>query len=191
MKKNARMIFGIASLLLVLVYFFPIWDIKLKAPQYPEGLGLNINISSITGHKKNDLNSINNLNHYIGMKKIEPSSINELKIMPFIIGFFIAFGLIIVLLNKRVLIWVWLSLLTIVTIVGLYDFYKWEYEYGHELSPLAIIKIPGQDYQPPFLGTQQLLNFTATSLPHISAYVLTLSVILAILAIVIDKKEKI
>lgn len=185
------MIFGIASLLLVLVYFFPIWDIKLKAPQYPEGLGLNINISSITGHKKNDLNSINNLNHYIGMKKIEPSSINELKIMPFIIGFFIAFGLIIVLLNKRVLIWVWLSLLTIVTIVGLYDFYKWEYEYGHELSPLAIIKIPGQDYQPPFLGTQQLLNFTATSLPHISAYVLTLSVILAILAIVIDKKEKI
>jgi len=79
--------------MLVLMYFFPLWSISLQAPQYPEGLGLYININSIEGHKPNDLQSINGLNHYIGMKKIEPDSILELKLMPYIVGFFLLFVL--------------------------------------------------------------------------------------------------
>lgn len=189
MSKISRIVFGIGSLFLILVFIFPIWSISLLAPQYPEGLGLYINISSITGHKQNDLNSINNLNHYIGMKKIVPESINELKVMPYIIGFFLIFGIFIVIIKKKFLIWLWISLFTIVGIVGMYDFYQWEYDYGHNLSPKAIIKIPGMYYQPPLIGTEQLLNFTASSLPSIGTYAIGISILSAFWALYHDKKN--
>ncbi len=42
--------------------------------------------------------------------------------------------------------------------VGLYDFYMWEYDYGHNLNPHAAIKIPGMAYQPPLIGSKMLLT---------------------------------
>ena len=51
----------IGSLLLIGVYFFPIWSISLDAPQYPEGIGLKIHVNTIVGNEENDLNNINNL----------------------------------------------------------------------------------------------------------------------------------
>jgi copper chaperone NosL len=38
------------------------------------------------------------------------------------------------------------------------------------LNPDAPIKVPGMTYQPPLLGSKQLLNINATSLPHIGFY---------------------
>ena len=61
--------------------------IDLIAPQYPEGLGLYISSRSIEGIKPNDLASINGLNHYIGMRTIEPDQIPELRFMaPVMLG---------------------------------------------------------------------------------------------------------
>ena len=61
----------------------------------------------------------------------------------------------------------WVIIFVVLGIAGGIDFYKWEYDYGHNLNPEAAIKIPGMTYQPPLLGTEQLLNFTATSLPDV------------------------
>ena len=62
------MLIVVAALLLSFTYFFPLWEITLDAPQYPEGLGLEIWINQMQGQHPGDLNKINNLNHYIGMK---------------------------------------------------------------------------------------------------------------------------
>jgi len=70
---------AVAALMLILTFFFPLWTIDLNAPQYPEGLGIRIWLDQISGMKPNDLQSINGLNHYIGMKVIDPESIPELK----------------------------------------------------------------------------------------------------------------
>lgn len=148
------------------MYFTPIWEILLDAPQYPERLGMKIHIDGISG----DLNTINGLNHYIGMKVIEPDSIFELKIMPYILGFLILFGVVTAITGKRMLLYVWFALLVISGIAGGIDFYLWEYDYGHNIDPNAIIKVPGMNYQPPLIGSKQLLNFTAQSLPDIGAY---------------------
>jgi len=187
MKTKTRILFTCSILILTLMFLFPIWSISLEAPQYPEGLGIYINISSMEGHKTNDLNSINNLNHYIGMKVINPESINELKVMPYFIGFFFLSGIVILLLKKNSLILIWLILFMIVAIVGLYDFYLWGYDYGHNLDPHAIIKIPGMYYQPPVLGTKQLLNFTAHSYPSIGGIAAFLSIGIALYAYMISK----
>lgn len=167
MKKQNRIWMSIAALMLIGVYLFPIWSISLEAPQYPEGIGLNIWINQIEGKAPHDLQNINGLNHYIGMKKITPESIPELKIMPPVIAFLMASGLLIAIFGNRKWVLGWLVLFLILAVVGLVDFYLWEYDYGHNLNPNAAIKIPGMSYQPPLIGSKQLLNFNAASWPHI------------------------
>lgn len=167
MKKENRIWFGAGALLLALIYVFPIWSIDLQAPQYPEGIGLNIWVDTITGKHPNDLQNINGLNHYIGMQEIHPDSIPELKIMPVLFGLMILGGLIIAKWGNRKWVMAWLGVFILLAIVGLIDFYIWEYDYGHNLNPDAAIKVPGMSYQPPLIGTKQLLNMKTTSLPHI------------------------
>jgi copper chaperone NosL len=60
-------------------------------------------------------------------------------------------------------------------VAGLADFWKWEYDYGHDLDPHAAIQIPGMSYQPPLIGTRQLLNMRTTALPGAGAIAVMLS----------------
>jgi len=190
MKSQSKIIIVFASLLLIFTFFFPIWYIDLEAPQYPEGIGLEIWLNKITGQKPHDLENINGLNHYIGMKVIVPDAIPELKIMPFIIIFLILFGLISGISGKRYMVYIWIVLFIVIAATGLYDFYLWEYDYGHNLNPHAAIKIPGMAYQPPLIGSKMLLNFNAISMPHIGFWILFAVVVLATVALLIDKKSK-
>lgn len=165
MKRSSRLAVAAASLLLLAVYVLPLWHINLIAPQYPEGLGLRIWVDQITGLKPNDLNSINGLNHYIGMRAIEPESFPELRFMPKLLAAAIAAGLLVALVGRRPLLYAWAGLFTLGAVAGLGDFWKWGYDYGHQLDPHAAIKVPGMSYQPPIIGSKQLLNFHATSWP--------------------------
>ncbi len=179
MKKQHRITMAIAALLLVALYFLPIWSIALEAPQYPEGIGLDIYINTIKGKQPQDLQNINGLNHYIGMKEIQPDSIPELKYMPPIIAFLIATGLVVAFWGNRKWVMAWLILFILLAIVGLIDFYLWEYDYGHNLNPNAAIKVPGMTYQPPLIGSKALLNFNAISLPHTGFFFALSSMVLA------------
>lgn len=184
MSRASRILVALAALSMIIVYFLPLWQIGLEAPQYPEGLGLYIAVDKIVGQQPQDLNSINGLNHYIGMKVISPDDIPELKYMPKIVAGLIALGLLTAALGKRRLLIGYAGVLMLVSLAGLADFYKWSYDYGHNLSPDAILKIPGMTYQPPLIGSKQLLNFHATSWPAAGGWVLIAAVTLvSILAI--------
>lgn len=189
MNSTSKKLLFASTLILVGVFFFPLWNINLEAPQYPEGLGIRIWVNQITGYKENDLESINGLNHYIGMKPINPDDIPELKIMPFAIGIMILIGLFNVFRGNRKTVYAWIILFLILGAIGLYDFYMWEYNYGHNLDPNAPIKIPGMSYQPPLIGSKQLLNINAVSLPSISSFIILFSVLVAVIAIIVDKKK--
>ncbi len=171
MMRSTRITLAAISLGLSLVYLLPLWHIGLKAPQYPEGLGLYIGVNRIQGEKPQDLNSINNLNHYIGMKVITPEDIPELRYMPWLVAGLIAAGLIVALSGRRPLFYGWVGLFIVGAAAGLADFYRWSYDYGHNLADDAIIKIPGMSYQPPLIGSKQLLNFHATSWPASGGWV--------------------
>ena len=168
MNKRSSLILLIRSLLLVGAYFFPLWSITLEAPQYPDGLRLDIWLYTIGGSSDDILQNINILNHYIGMKKIEPDSIPELTIFPYVVAGLIAFGLLAALLKKKSLLWIWVG--------AIYDFWLWEYDYGHDLDPKAPIKVPGMVYQPPLFGEKWLLNFRALSYPATGAYFMMISI---------------
>ena len=181
MTKVSRIVVAAAALLLGLLYVTPLWRIDLGAPQYPEGLGLRIWINQIQGAGPHDLRNINNLNHYIGMAAIEPDQIAELRYMPIIVGVLLVSGLLVAALGRRGLLFGWLGLFTLVAAAGLADFWKWEYDYGHNLDPTAAIQIPGMAYQPPLIGGKQMLNFHASSWPDIGGAAAILSLTVALL----------
>lgn len=185
MKKTSRISVLIISLALIAVYFLPVWEIELEAPQYPEGLGMNIWINKITG----DLNTINGLNHYIGMKTIQPDSIKELTLMPFILGALIFLGIVVSIINNKKLFLVWVVFFMMLGIAGGVDFYLWEYDYGHNLNPEAAIKIPGMSYQPPLIGSKQLANFTAYSTPDTGGIILIGAGIASLVILLYDGKK--
>lgn len=184
MKISSRIIILVLALSLVVLYFVPLWNIALDAPQYPEGLGLQIWLNKITG----DLNTINGLNHYIGMKTIQPDSIPELKLMPYVIAFIIFTGLLVFLFNRKSLLLSWIILIIMAGAVGMYDFYSWEYDYGHNLDPTAAIIVPGMNYQPPLIGSKQLLNFNATSMPAEGGLIIFAAGVIAILVLIYEYK---
>jgi len=172
MKVLSRISLVVALALLVGAYFVPIWSIDLEAPQYPEGIGLHIRINTIEGKNPHDLRNINGLNHYIGMKEIQPDAVLLLKLLPYLFGVVIALGVLAVVLNKQKLAVAFLGTFLLIGIVSFAEFYRWEYDYGHNLNPNAAIKIPGMAYQPPLIGSKKLLNFTATSLPTTGGYMM-------------------
>ena len=181
MTKGSRILVLVAALALGLIYVLPMWTIDLEAPQYPEGLGMVIHVNTVEGQKPHDLDNINNLNHYIGMKRIEPESIPELKVMPFIVGLLMVLGVGAAVLGRRKLLYGYVVLFLGVSLVGLADFWKWEYDYGHDLDEeTAIIKIPGMSYQPPLIGSKQILNFKAHSWPGAGGWIAILSCMLAV-----------
>jgi hypothetical protein len=189
MKPGSRILVATAVLLLGLVYLFPLWHISLKAPQYPEGLGLLISINKITGASPQDLNSINNLNHYIGMKRIRPDDIPELRFMPWILAGLMAAGLVAAAVGRRGLLAAWVALFAAGALAGIADFYKWGYDYGHNLAEDAIIKVPGMTYQPPVIGTKQLLNFSATSWPAIGGWAAVLALGIGVVVLVVERRR--
>jgi copper chaperone NosL len=190
MKKFDIVITLFASLILLGSFFFPIWEIELQAPQYPEGIGLQIWVNQIIGVNEHDLHNINKLNHYIGMKEIVPEAIPELTYMPYIIMFLSLFGISASILKKKYLVTIWLGLIIIFMMAGLYDFYLWGYDYGHNLNPNAPIKVPGMSYQPPLIGSKQLLNMTSVSLPAMGSFFIAISFMMGLFVLLRSKLEK-
>jgi copper chaperone NosL len=172
---NPRILVGVAALLLLPVFVSPLWSIRLVAPQYPQGLGMSIGISDIHEHSRHDLQNINILNHYIGMQEIVPEEIPELRIMPVILGVLVVTGLLAAVIGHRWVLAGWLAAFLGLGVVGMVDFYMWKVDYGTNLSPDAPIRIPGMTYQPPLIGTKQLLNITANSYPTWGTLFVTLA----------------
>jgi copper chaperone NosL len=185
MSVFSRITIGIASLALTATYFLPVWFIFLLAPQYPEGLTINICLNKITGQ----VDIINGLNHYIGMKHIKAEMFPEFNYLIYVVGFFILFGLAVAISGKIK----WLISYITITVLGgfaaMYDFYKWGYDYGHNLDPKAAIQIPGLSYQPPLLGHKTLLNFDAYSYPDSGGWVIIISAILFFLVLAYELKR--
>jgi copper chaperone NosL len=184
-SPRARIILFICAVALGVSLLFPLWRIDLTAPQYPEGLGLKIYPHKIGG----DVEVVNGLNHYIGMKTLHTEDFIEFTLLPYIIGFFALMGLVVALLKRRWLLNVYTGLFVVFGIVAMYDFYRWEYDYGHNLDPNAAIIVPGMAYQPPLIGFKQLLNFGAYSFPDVGGYIFIVVGLLLVVTVFLEWKK--
>ncbi len=199
--KKAGLLMILGSLLLLGLFKFPLWNIMLGAPQYPDPLGMNIFINGIKGVSEFDIQNIDGLNHYIGMKKIpKPEQMWEFRTFPLVIGGMAFLGVLIGFLGffgKISYHWFlgWFILMTVLGVLGMYDFNSWLIEYGTDLDPNAIMKMTNLDgtpltYEPPLLGSKKILNFTAHSYPRIGAYMMFAGMLLTLIAYFVGKKTQ-
>lgn len=188
-KESNRLLVLVVALLLLILYAVPLWSITMVAPQYPEGMGFNLCVNRIVGHSEFDLKNINLLNHYVGMDAIVEQSIPEFRYMPYALAFMILGALVTLFFDRLLMIYLGLVNFALVGLAGLYDFWRWEYNYGHHLHPDAPISIPGMSYQPPLLGCKTLLNINACSWPHVGG-VLLISSALILLFILISERMR-
>lgn len=152
----------LAALVLLPVFFFPalhIWEMRMWAPQYREGLTLRIYTNEIRG----DVDKINTLNHYVGMHAIRNEDFREFGYLPQALTGFGVLALMAGLFNRR-----WLAVLgwvafTVFAVFMFRDYALWLWRYGHELDPRAAIKL--EAFTPPLIGYNRMANFKVLSLP--------------------------
>ena len=191
--KIYRILMIVGSLLILGLFALPLWNITLEAPQYPTALGMDIYIYKFEGVQEFDIKNINLMNHYVGMQYI-PESIPEFTIFPAVILIMSLFGMLIGFKASSKWYLIWFVTMTVLGIAGIYDFYLWEYDYGHNLDPKAIMKFTNPDgtpmgFQPPLLGTKHILNFVAHSYPRAGAYMMFTGMLLTLIAYVLARKE--
>ena len=187
--KTSKYIMICGALLLLSLFVMPMWNITLKAPQYPDSIGMNIWINKIVDMNPNDIQNINLMNHYVGMENI-PTHMKEFEVFPIVIAVMSFLGVVVGLVGNKNLYLTWFIVMVILGIIGMYDFYSWEHEYGYNLDPKAAIKIPGQGYQPPLIGVKKILNFTAISKPMMGAYLLFIGMFLSVYAYYFERKQE-
>ncbi|NNF31691.1 MAG: hypothetical protein HKN66_09895 [Flavobacteriaceae bacterium] len=199
--KKASIIMMVGPLFLMGLYVFPLWTIMLGAPQYPDPLGMNIHIDGIQGVNEFDIQNIDGLNHYIGMKTLpKPEEMLEFSTFPLVIGIMIGLGVLIGLLGffKKVNYkWFigWFIFMSILGVLGMYDFNAWMVDYGTNLDPNAIMKLANPDgtpmtYKPPLFGHTKMLNFDVTSLPATGAWLMFTGMLLTIVASVVGWRNR-
>src|SRR5262245_28401923 len=161
----------LAALLLVPAYLVPLWNMTMFAPQYPDGLRLDIYSYKLDGGNGGlDVREINVLNHYIGMRALTSESFTEFKWIPFVVG---ALGL----LFLRAVFHGTMAALVDVTVLYVYFalFSLWSfafklYSYGHDLDPKAAVTVSG--FMPPLFGYRKIANFEVYSYPGPASYAL-------------------
>jgi|GEM_PF-17429 len=182
--SRSKVLLVVAGLLLTLSLFVPVWAIYLDAPQYPEGLQLQIWARKIAG----DIDIINGLNHYIGMRTLRSNDFIEFTILPYLIAAYAACFILTALIGRKRGLFFLFGAFLLFGIVAMADFWKWEYDYGHNLDPNAAIKVPGMAYQPPLIGAKQLLNFHAYSIPDTGGWLFIGAGALALIAVLTESR---
>jgi len=180
-SPRARLAVLGAGLLLIAAPFFPLWKITMFAAQFPEGLRLSIFAHKLVGGAGGaDLQGINILNHYIGMREIQAVDFVEMKFIPFALGVFFLIGL-------RAAAFAKVRDVIDLTVLFLYFsafsfgvFWYRMFSYGHQLNPEAPIKVA--PFTPPVFGHQHIANFDVYSYPGAGA-ILLLAFGLALLAV--------
>jgi hypothetical protein len=175
----------VAALLLVPAYLAPLWKMTMYAPQYPQGLRLEIYSYKLQGgNNGQDVKEINILNHYIGMKDLSTEDFTEFKWLPFVVGALglvflrgVVFGTVGNLLDVTML-FVYFSFFSL----GSFAYKLWAY--GHNLSPNAAVKVA--PFMPPLFGGRQLANFEVYSYPAVASYALGATAAALILALLLS-----
>ncbi|MBP7147842.1 MAG: hypothetical protein KBD01_09870 [Acidobacteria bacterium] len=183
-----RVLLVIAALLIVPVYVAPLWNLTMFAPQYPDGLRMDIYSYKLSGgNGGQDIHEINLLNHYIGMKELAATDFPEFRWIPFVSG-------ILALLFLRAAVMGHMHSLVDAFVLYVYFglFSLWSFgsklwHYGHDLAPTAAVKV--DPFMPPLFGSKQLANFEVYSYPALASYALALVPLALALAILLGRRE--
>jgi hypothetical protein len=189
LSPRARLaVLGAGAFLLIAV-FFPLWEITMFAQMFPEGIRMWIYPYKLVGGNGGaDLQGINILNHYIGMREIRAQDFPEMKFIPFALGLFFLLGIRTAVFAR---VHQLVDLLVLFIYFGLFSlgsFYYRMYTFGHQLSPEAPIKVA--PFTPPVFGHQHIANFDVYSYPGPGTYLLAAYALVLFSLLVVEARRK-
>ena len=138
---------GLAALCLLVSIFLPYWKMTLLAPQYPGGLEVQVYVNRLTG----DVQEIDGLNHYIGMRPLgEAAQLERSVSMAAIVVLGLLVGSAVFIHTK------WAALMALPAILMPYlflaDMYFWMRHFGMNLDPTAPLSSAIKPFVPPIWG---------------------------------------
>jgi hypothetical protein len=183
-----RVLLAVAFLCLAPAYFAPLYNLTMFAPQYQDGLRLDIYSYKLEGGNDNqDIKEINVLNHYIGMKDLVTEDFTEFKWLPFVIGIIGLLFLRAAVLGRAAHLVDVVVLYFYFGLFALWSFAYKMYQYGHQLDPRAAVRV--DPFMPPLFGYKKLANFEVYAYPHLGSYGLGAAAVLLLLAFVLTWRQ--
>lgn len=166
----------IAAVLLFISIFLPYWKLTLFAPQYPQGLQASMYVNRLAG----DIQEIDGLNHYIGMKPM-----NEAAVLERTLSIFMIIG-IALLIAGAVYVHSPIALFLCIPAVlypafFLGDLYFWMRSFGMNLDKRAPLSGAIKPFVPPILGEGKIAQFSTMATWEIGLY---LSIVASVLILV-------
>lgn len=165
---RGRVLLALLVIPLLLSFLFPLWRISMEAPQYPDGLSMDIySYQLLGGNEGHDVQEINTLNHYIGMHQITRQELRDLDWMPFgLLAMALLAWRAALLGNVRTMID--LSMIAAYISSVAFGRFLWMlYDFGHHLDPKAPVHV--DPFMPVVFGTKKIANFTTHSMPQVGS----------------------
>lgn len=172
---------AIAAALIATSLFFPWWGMEFFAPQYPEGLNIIVYPDKLEG----EIDIVNGLNHYIGMKEFSEENFPELNYLKYLIGGLAALTLLTAILRRKSVLYFLIGIFSIGGMLGVWDLRRWLHDFGTNLDPMAPIKV--DPFVPPILGENTLANFITNSYLGTGSYLVLAAFILLLIPIWKDR----
>lgn len=184
LSRTSMVILLICSAIILVTLFVPWWGMKFYAPQYPEGLDIIVYPTTLAGN----IDIVNGLNHYIGMKEFSNESFPELQYMPYLVIGMAVLTLLVALLRRKILLYALLVIFAIGGLAGLLDMKRWLKDFGTNLDPMAPIELA--PFVPPIIGDNVIANFITTSYFTYGGYMLVLVFLLMIYCLWKDRVRR-
>lgn len=163
-----------ASLLAVSM-LLPYWSMDLEAPQYPDGLRVEIYVDHLEG----DVAEIDELNHYLGLPPLEEGGQIERRLAIPGILVVVAATSIAFLVRNRAAIPLLVPIISY-PLVFLADLWYILYTYGHSIDPTSALGGAIEPFTPPLFGPGQVGQFTSVAHAEIGLHLAALAALLAL-----------
>ena len=174
---------GAAAVLILVSMLFPYWKMTLLAPQYPGGLHVQVFVNRMTG----DVNEIDGLNHYIGMRPLAEAAALERSVSMFMIALLGLLVLAAIFVHSK-----WALLLALPAIfmpfIFLADMYYWMRDFGLNLDPTAALSSSIEPFVPPILGSGFVGQFETVASLSFGWYMAFLGSLLIVVALYYQRK---
>lgn len=172
-----------AAVILFISIFFPYWKLTLFAPQYPDGLQASMYVNRLAG----DIQEIDGLNHYIGMKPMDEAAVLERTLSVFMI---IGLALLIagaVYVHSPVALFLCIPAV-FYPVFFLADLYFWMRTFGTNLNPNAPLSSAIKPFVPPIIGVGQIAQFKTIATWEIGLYMSIAASVLILIGLYLHRR---
>jgi copper chaperone NosL len=173
----------IAAVVLFVSTFFPYWRMEMEAPQYPRGLEMSVYVNRVEG----DVQEVDTLNHYIGMRPLSEAGALERSLAVIAIAALVMLVVAAIFIhNPCALLLTWPVMLY--PAIFLADLWYWMQDFGMNLDDTAPLSSIIEPFVPPLLGEGKIAQFKTLAIWETGLWMSVVASILIALGIYFHRK---